>query len=332
MKKICNIFYALVLITTIFLSINLSATDVYRQEFKAFKKTQKYKAMFDHDAYIAVKLIRRNIQNFSQLNLFQRFIRWAFLSCDAVVITPETMPQLYNYIDNLCKKHSIDTPTVFLTRKRGFFNAFAAKLLWSSGAVIIGQHLLRTTSDDTLEAVITHEIGHIKYNHVNKTIGLNLLNMYLCHYILTLSMSSTTNPWQRFLTSTYLAPYMTAFMINKRFEKEADRFAYEENNKDKGLIQLFEHLKQQDIDRDNDLSLTRKILTIHKPDIDFLSYYIGLVPFYYLTKLGHLLLKGYKWVYYNTPYGPHPSPEARITTVKKYLAQQQLLSQGKQNV
>lgn len=328
MKKICTIFYTLVFIT-ICLVTNLNATDVYRQEFKAFKRMQKYKAMFDHDANIVVKLIRRDIQNFSHLNLLQRFTRGSFLGCDAIVITEETMPKLYTYIDDMCKKHSIDTPTIFLTRGRGFFNAFAKKILWSSGAIIIGQHLLRTTSDEELEAVITHEIGHIKYNHSNKTAGIfsagTLISQQILNYMINDRLISI-------ISAIFISAFTTRLIINKQFEKQADKFAYAENGNAQGLIKLFEHLLQKDKDRDNDLLVTRKLLTAYKSDIGSSCYYFAFLPRYYLIKLGHIMNKVSKWICYHTPLSPHPSPETRIATVKKYLAQQQLLAQGSQNV
>jgi hypothetical protein len=51
-----------------------------------------------------------------------------------------------------------------------------------------------------------------------------------------------------------------------------------------------------------------------------------------LIKLGHIINKIDKWIYHHAPLFPHPSPEARIAAVKKYLVQQQLLPQRNQNV
>lgn len=319
-----NIRFKFFLVLTIVVSIvpcNVYASDLYHQELKTFKAMQKYKALFDKDANMSVQLIRRDIQNYTHLTWFQRFVRGAFLACDAVVVTPETMPKLYTYVEGICKQQSIDTPTIFLTRERGFFNAAAQKLLTSSGAIIIGQHLLKSVTDAELEAVVAHEIGHIRYNHVNKTMGLywfNVLVSYeLLHYI-TEGKDSLLN----LFISLHLSSFITMFMINKKFEKQADRFAYEENGKGEGLIAFFEHIKQKNKDRDNDLSYTRTLLTTNKPTLGFYNYYLDLAPRYYCAKLGHLISKGYRWIYHNTPYGPHPSPNARIAAVKKYLEEQ----------
>ena len=45
-------------------------------------------------------------------------------------------------------------PTVFITRKENFFNACAAKVLTSSGGIVIGQDLIVESSEKELEAIV----------------------------------------------------------------------------------------------------------------------------------------------------------------------------------
>lgn len=163
--------------TLIFTSLMQAETsqNIYIEELTAFKTSPDYQLIFNEDANPILQGIERDIENCQHLSWLQRLIRSTFLSQDVIVVTPKTMPKLYSYIETLCKTSEIKTPIVFLTREKGFFNAAAQKLLMSTGAIIIGQKLLLETSDKELESVIAHEMGHIKYNHVNKSMAINFL-------------------------------------------------------------------------------------------------------------------------------------------------------------
>ena len=108
-------------------------THNYVAEFKAFKKNPYYKTMFDEEAVPGLKEIRKDIENYKQLSLFQRFVRFLFIALDGVVITKEGMPTLYVYIENLCRRKGITMPTVFINTGKGFFNAAAQKFSRAQG-------------------------------------------------------------------------------------------------------------------------------------------------------------------------------------------------------
>lgn len=307
-----------------------TSTNVYVEEFKAFKNSADYQLIFKKDANLALQIIERDIENCKHLSWFQRFVRSTFLSFDAIVVSPKTMPKLYAYIDSICKKAEIKTPTIFLTREKCFFNAMAEKLLISSGAILIGQKLLLETSPQELEAVAAHEIGHIVYNHVNKKKAINILNALAAVTAINyLTKNNEARTVEKSIiegiivgiTAGNIANYITPLIINKRFEKQADEFAYKFMNKGNGLIEFCQHLEKMTNDEDQDFNHTREMLTKSKPEIGLYSY-AGLSTIYYLAKFEHILSKAYRWLYHNTPFGEHPSPEARIKATQDYLNSQ----------
>ncbi len=287
-------------------------TYLYRQELEAFKNNPEYRIIFDEDANPLLKSINRNVENCKELSILQRFVRSAFLALGAVVVTPQTMPKLYAYVDDMCKQHNLPTPTVFINTDRGFFNAAAQKLLISTGGIIIGQKLMNESSDAMLEGVVAHEIGHIKHNHINKMLGL------LCVSILTAEIACNYFKIKDNLTSAILGIAAAKIIINKRFEKEADAFAYEQMGKGKGLKQIFQLFESKAQSADNDVTKTGANLNQNYSKIGLIDF-ITLKCVFVVAQLQHGMEKIHKWFYYNTPFGPHPSPQERIRTIQNYL-------------
>src|SRR5579871_6783746 len=85
---------------------------VYYNELKAFKKAPATKEMFDEWADSGLAKIQRDIITYKNLTFFQRAVRSLFFMFDVVVATPETLPRLYEYVDGICKKAQIETPTI----------------------------------------------------------------------------------------------------------------------------------------------------------------------------------------------------------------------------
>src|SRR5579871_6779257 len=83
----------------------------YYAELESFKKASESRLMFDEDAHQGLAKIQRDIITYKNLTSFQRFVRSIFFALDVVMVTPETMPLLYTYIDDICKKTCIATPS-----------------------------------------------------------------------------------------------------------------------------------------------------------------------------------------------------------------------------
>lgn len=297
------------------------ATYAYREEFKAFQTNPHYKVVFDKDANGSLKSIQADVEIYKDLSYFQRLIRFAFSGLEIVIVKPETMPKLYSFIDTICKDQGIETPTIFIAQNRGFFNATASKLLTSSGTMVIGQKLLEETSDKELQGIMAHELGHIVYNHMNKTILISIGSYYGTKWIRQYFFNV---PDQGFDLSAHLMAvnFIAPCIINKRFEREADEFAYKVTNNGEGLVEFFEHLEKKEQSEDNDFDATKALVKDNYSKIGFTDYY-WLMTRYYLAKAGHNIGKGFAWVYHNTPLGAHPAHEDRIKAAQEYLAQQQ---------
>jgi Zn-dependent protease with chaperone function len=301
-------------------SSNISAEGIYCEELAVFKAREDMKAIFNEDMHSQLRAIQRDISTYKKLSFLQRLVRGAFLSCDVILVEPDTMPALYSYVDTLCTKAKIATPTIFLTREESFFNAFAQKLFASTGGILIGQKLLLETSDEELEAIVAHEIGHIKHDHVNKMLALSIFTYAISNMLL--SRFTNLVGAVHVYYAVQLSSILSALIINKKFEKEADAFACEVADRGKGVVEFFEHLQKKEQIREEEFVSTADLLAEGKSQIAGISY-VGLCFRYYMAQFGHEFTKMYKYIYHNTPLGAHPSNEARIAAAQEYLAKQQ---------
>lgn len=304
----------------------VSAENIYQEELKAFETSEKYKVVFSEDAPLGLPSINRDIQNYKALTPVQRMLRFIFFFFQPIVVNTETMPVLYNYVDGLCKKNSIETPTVFISTGRGFFNAAASKMFMSSGAIIIGREIINETDSAELEAIIAHEIGHIKHNHVNKILaitfasyfGVTLLKKYLStrQFFRTQAQANIHSIIDDYMT-VWWSTVLTAFIINKSFEKEADLFACE-HGKAQGIADFFTLLQEKDHNKDVQFDQTSDLLVETKNKIGFTDR-IQLNARYYLAKAWHGYNKANRWIYHYTPFGAHPAHEKRVEAALEYL-------------
>jgi Zn-dependent protease with chaperone function len=297
--------------------------DIYKQEFRTFEKLPNYKAVFDEEAHADIKSIQRDIENFKELSLLQRLMRFNFLGMDVMVVTPNFMPSLYAYVDNVCQQNSMQTPTVFITTGKGCLNSAAQKLLASTGAIVIGRKLILKTTDDELEAVLAHEIGHIKYNHVNKGLLLGLVTFFgsyagidsiLNQYLI--GQRSKSLQASQVTLAVISSLILNRLIINKRFEKEADKFAYDVVNKGDGLVKFFKRMQKKEESEEKDFENTYFLIQQNKSKLSFVDY-IALMGRYYMAKGGYLMGNAFKWFQHHTPFGAHPSLEKRITTIDR---------------
>ena len=299
--------------------------NVYQQELKDFKHSD-HELIFDEDANESLRAIQTDIENFKELTFFQRLLRFAILSSDSIVVTSKTMPKLYGYVEGICKQHNIPVPTVCISTEKGILNAFAMKLFTSTGGIWISQKMIKETSADELEAIVAHEIGHIKHNHVNKLMLLKLTTYIpasiLVGYLIKNKpgQNEIVQGLYKFWLASTIADIATSCIINKAYEKQADEFAYKSMNKGKGIVEFFENILDKEKQRDTDFDNTYDLLQDGKSQFSTRDYVV-LMMRYYSAKVGHLFNKAHKWVYYNTPYGAHPRPEARIKAAQDYLDQ-----------
>lgn len=297
------------------LSINSLVALSYKDELKAFEKSTSHAMVFDEDAHGGLKQLRRDIEAYPKLSAFQRSILAAL---EIVLVSDETMPTLHGYIKTVCKDNKITMPTVFIATNKGFFNALALRLFWGTGIVIIGKKIIDEASQEELEGVLAHELGHIKYDHGTKKFAI-FIGSYVGAAVV--AHAYVRNNILRELGPSFAAPLITSLIVNKRFEREADEFAYKIVGKGKGLAQFFKALEKKEDKREKEFGDTYAMLQDHKDNLQFFDY-AGLLIRYYLARGSHKIGNAFQWIYHNTFLGDHPSHKDRIKAIENHLAKQ----------
>jgi|GEM_PF-1480765 len=366
--KFCRVLLSGLLITSSFI-LSASNHGVYYNELKNLKKAPITKALFDEDLdggssttqcnlgmyrpifcndndlvsllhfdelrrVLSLGSIQRNIAIGKEISFLNQLLQVGLsdINADLVIVTAETMPSLYNYVDSLAKKANISTPVMFVSLKKEFVKAFSRKVCMFTGSIVVGQQLLHDLSDEELEAVIAQQIAHIKYHHSNKKFFLNFTVATVCVALLVaqllfkqgdgtnglkidlnleISMSSLNSR----LFSWFAIPVLSSLICSKRFEKQVDMFACKEAGRSDGLIKFYERLQGKDQLRATEFDVVSKILQDNAADINILTY-LGLNMQYYLAKAEHCIVGTYNKFAY-------PSHEARIAVAKEYLAMQE---------
>mgnify|MGYP003347008625 CR=1 FL=1 len=180
MKK----YFKSLLFSSFVLSISIiNADGVYREELRVLKELKEEGLILDKDVDPSIRNLANDINNHSQLSAFSRFMRSTALRY-GVIVTKDSMPQLYNYIQTICDNNNFAVPTILISKDEDLLNAFAQKLYATSGVIIIGQRIIEEYDDETVEAVVAHELGHIKGNHVNKIRLANLTVLAALFYLI----------------------------------------------------------------------------------------------------------------------------------------------------
>lgn len=317
MKNSLFRFYTILFISVFYFT---TYSNEYKKELELFKNKEDLKLAFDEEANSFIRGIQSNIRNYQNLSPYSRLALNSIMALGVVVVTQESMPKLYTYIDSLCAQNNIPMPAVFVTLNSKYFNAFACKILTSYGGIVIGQDILNQCSEEEIEAVVAHEIGHIKHNHINKNLSVALLS-----FIITICVSKKMNIGKNLLSGyilkTSIDSLIAALIVGKKFEKEADTFACDRAKKAAGLIAFFKRLEQKEQKEGADFDCLKADLLASK-DIMRESDYRALWLDYYLAKGIHLGSKGLGWIYHNTPFGPHPSHLDRIAMAQEYLVEE----------
>lgn len=315
-------------------------TQNYKQEFTQLKENPDLAHLFEKDIYPGAHTIEKQIQNYAAIpNRWHRLACALFLSFDVIVATSDNMPQLHAFVGELAKKTEIKNPYIFITIQESAVNAVAAKFLKGIGGILIDQKSLMTFTDKQLEAVIAHEMGHIKFEHTNKAIALMIptffASLYLSHKVMTFAKSYLPDNeicnwgyWAgghlRYIglheytlglvsagAMTYLAK---ALIIGKKYEKQADTFAYEMGYAQdlKEVMGVFEQQYQK---CDAHLMAVNEKIVAHQADLtveDFNELKNGVMG----QKMVLLFLR---WLQEKTPLIPHPSNADRIAAAQAYL-------------
>ncbi|MEJ2689505.1 MAG: zinc metalloprotease HtpX [Deltaproteobacteria bacterium] len=89
--------------------------------------------------------------------------RMALAMSRAREVTPQQAPELYRIVERLCGNAGLPMPRIYITPQQTP-NAFATGRNPQHAAIAVTEGILKTLSNDELEGVLAHELGHVK-NH-----------------------------------------------------------------------------------------------------------------------------------------------------------------------
>lgn len=95
-----------------------------------------------------------------------------------MVANEQNAPYIYGMVEKYTTKLGIAVPTIFLTTFE-FDNACASSLTPNYGFIVIGKTLLQNLATQEIEAIIAHELAHIKHNHIPRSIALYFASNYV---------------------------------------------------------------------------------------------------------------------------------------------------------
>ena len=178
-------------------------------------------------------------------------------------VTPIDNDELKNRIQALAEKAGIKVQNVFkfdMSKNTKKANA-AFTGLGKSKRILLGDTLLDKYTNDEIETVIAHELGHYKRKHIIKNIFIgtvsSFLTLFLIAYFYHLSLT-----WFGFTSITTIAalPILSLWamligviqtpltnIISRKFEYEADEYAINSTSKKAAFIATLEKLTEQNL-------------------------------------------------------------------------------------
>ena len=178
-------------------------------------------------------------------------------------ITPVSNEELKERIIRLSKEVGMNVENVFafnMSKNTKKANA-AFTGLGKTKRIILGDTLLKNFSDDEIETVIAHELGHYKNKHIVKNIVISTISSFLTFYLIA-ELYSLSLDWFGFITITQIPaiPLLSLWamiigliqspvsnIISRKFEYEADEYAVKSTGKKDAFIATLEKLTDQNL-------------------------------------------------------------------------------------
>ena len=166
-------------------------------------------------------------------------------------------------IMHLCKNAGLKVGSVFkfdMSKNTKKANA-AFTGLGKTKRILLGDTLLDNYSDDEIETVIAHELGHYKKKHIIKNIFIGTLSSFLTFYLIA-HLHQISLGWFGFTTITQISslPLLGLWAaiigliqtplsnsISHKFEYEADNYAVTSTQKSDAFIKTLEKLTDQNL-------------------------------------------------------------------------------------
>ena len=127
--------------------------------------------------------------------------------------------------------------------------------------IILGDTLLENFSNDEIETVIAHELGHYKNKHIVKNIIISTVSSFITFYLIA-ELYSISLDWFGFITITQISaiPLLSLWamvigliqspisnIISRKFEYEADEYAVKSTGKKEAFSTTLEKLTEQNL-------------------------------------------------------------------------------------
>lgn len=329
MKKI-TLLYLFTFCFSIAPVMSAQENNSYLDELKNFKKSRENEFLLSDNVHLGAALIYKELELYKHYNSAERLSFFFITLFNPFLVTSKTMPRLFSFIDTLCKKNKLPTPAIFISQEKNFMNAAASKIFGEIGGIIIGQKMIYETTHEELEAILAHEIGHLKFNHTSRKLKMEIYSL-----IALAGLTYAGLRWYKSIMGYQQHPYtqkdyftmigiplwfsefIPKLIINKKFEKEADTFACEQGHAP-GLIKFFENCLAREKSEDHDFEFVKEKMQEIESTLDS-NDYAHLKFVFSINKRLHSLQKFLRSVYGTTFLGDHPTHEARIEAAQNYL-------------
>lgn len=178
-------------------------------------------------------------------------------------VTPLENQSLRSKIENLANKAGMKVQNIYsfnMSKNTKKANA-AFTGLGKSKRILLGDTLLENYSEDEVETVIAHELGHYKKKHVIKNLIIGTFTSFFTLYLLAVCYKWSL-PLFGFETINQIAalPILSLWAmiiglllnpltnnLSRKFEYEADEYAIVSTNKINSFISVLEKLTEQNL-------------------------------------------------------------------------------------
>jgi STE24 endopeptidase len=178
-------------------------------------------------------------------------------------VTPIDNDDLKNRIEKLSGNAGIKVENVYkfdMSKNTKKANA-AFTGLGNTKRIILGDTLLDKFSNDEIETVIAHELGHFKKKHIVKNIIIGTATSFLTLFVIA-TLYENSLGWFGFnsITQVSAIPLLALWsmligiiqtplgnILSRKFEYEADEYAVKETNKPEVFIDTLNKLNEQNL-------------------------------------------------------------------------------------
>ena len=244
---------------------------------------------------------------------------------NCVLLTSQRAPNIYKFVKQVADDMQISVPTIFLFNERNFFNAFATSFSTNESAIFIGEKLLNRLSNEEFEAVIAHELGHVRHNHVLKKMVLTPFALFapfgivpLLNYLRSQKILDYGEEAELAIKLLSVPVGMLASIIaldgySRYCEKQADCDALKYTKNEKALVGFFQKMENMYERYKNDYAYLDEEIEKNSNQLNSSD----LAEIKKNAWLNKKFQQFFTWFYIKSPFATHPSPESRIQYVQK---------------